>query len=383
MKKNILLLIGLSIALMVNASNIPQVVHELGYVFQDPFTCKYDLVVKSTLDKPAYTAYYYYYDGGQPEQPFDKQKDSVTVSLDRGDCTIIVAAGNNHVINSPARKAANMEDEGEVPPEDLPIPGDFYVEQYDVYNVTVLHPVVEHFDTIYADLLTQKANYDLYSTFGGEEDGKAYCGDMYYAQLCEMFEDFTYLTYKKFKDMPYSVELEAGDYVYYVNTGAPHINVPARRAGATTYPIPTYYSLDDVWTDVFYIRVIEPDCYDNLVYTKWNDVLFVDNGGNSQGFERGDFVAYQWYNEGAAIEGEMGQWMRTKGAPQGRYYAEITTKDGKKVFSCPAEFETLPQSEPENPHQVVKSGPRKYLVDGKLVLDYGGIYYNVIGMQMK
>ncbi|MCQ2342845.1 MAG: hypothetical protein MJZ75_05075, partial [Paludibacteraceae bacterium] len=301
-------------------------------------------------------------------------------------CTIIVAAGNNQVINSPARKVS-MGNEGEVPPEDLPIPWDFYVEQYDVYNVIVLHPMVVHYDTIYANILTKKAIFDLYSSLGGEIDGKTYCGDMYYAQQCEIFkEDFSYLSEKPFKDMPYSLELESGDYVYYVNTGAPRINAPARNTAASVlgYPIPTSYSLDDAWTDVFYLRVIEPDCYDNLVYTKWDDVLFVDNGGNAQGFERGDFVAYQWYNEENPIEGEIGQWMRTKGAPQGRYYAEITTKDGEKVFTCPAKFGDLPQSEPKNQHKEASGDKvQKRLLNGRLRIDVNDATYNAQGGLMK
>lgn len=78
----------------------------------------------------------------------------------------------------------------------------------------------------------------------------------------------------------------------------------------------------------------------------------------------------------------MGQWMRTKGAPQGRYYAEITTKDGKKVFSCPAEFEELPQSEPLNQHKSGGDSVQKRLVNGRLLIQVGDKTYNAVGTEL-
>ena len=217
----------------------------------------------------------------------------------------------------------------------------------------------------------------MYTTIGATVDGKTYCGDVTNAVLYEAYEGKTNLHNGLVRDLPYEVTTTAGDYTYFVNVGTGQINAPARHVD-----IPISSSLQDVWTDVFYIRVIEPDCYDNLVYTKWNDVLFVDNGGNSQGFERGDFVAYQWYNEGKAIEGATEQWMRTEGAPNGRYYAKITKKDGKKVFTCPAKFEELPQSEPLNQHKSGGDSVQKRLVNGRLLIQVGDKTYNAVGTEL-
>jgi len=376
MKKNILILLGLSLSLVAGAA-VKQVVHDLGNVYQDPFTCKYDLVVKSTMaSKPAYTAYYYYY-GDRPETPFDTQKDSIKLNLATGYYTIIVAAGNSQIINAPERKASM----GEIPTADLPIPKDFYVQQYDVYTVLVRHPVIEHWDTLYADVLTGVTEFGLYSTLGGKsEDGRSYCGDPNYGDVCELFKNKQSIGIKPFKDMPYMQTLTAGDHLYFVNADTEAINAPTRQIP----DIPTSMSVNEVWTDIFYIHVIRPNCYSDLVYTKWTDVLFVDNGGNSaQGFERSEFVAYQWMNEGKKIVGENAQWMRTQGEPTGRYYAEITTKDGKKVFTCPCEFKNLPSSESKNPHSSKGTGVQKRLENGKFIIEIDGATYNALGELVK
>jgi len=372
MKKNILILLGLSLSLIAGAAaRNPQVEHDLGYVYQDPFTCKYTLTVKSTLPSYQYVEYYYLHD----ENPFESQKDSVTLELAGGYYTIIVAAGNSQIINTPERQAS-ME---QIPEEDLPKPKSFYVQQYDVYTILVRHPVVEHWDTLYADILTGEAEFGLYSTLGGKsEDGRSYCGDPYYGDVCELFKDKKSIGIKPFKDMPYLQTLTTGDHLYFVNAGTEAINAPARQIP----DIPTSMSVNEVWTDIFYIHVEQPECNDDLVYTKWTDVLFVNNGGNSSRFERGDFVAYQWFNEGKAIKGATGQWMRTDGAPQGRYYAEITTKDGEKIFTCPAEFSDLPQSEAENPHSSKGTGAQKRLENGQLLIILDGQNYNAQGAKL-
>ena len=50
----------------------------------------------------------------------------------------------------------------------------------------------------------------------------------------------------------------------------------------------------------------KPECQD-IVYRKWNDLLFVDNG-NEQ------FVAFQWYKNHVALPGETKQYIYTQGS---------------------------------------------------------------------
>ena len=142
MKKNILVWLGLSLSLMASAQN--QVVHPFERVNADPVTCQYQLTVKSTLDKSRYTLieYYYSYD---LENPIATQKDSLQLTLDQGYYQIIVVAGTQQ-INAPARQ----ESIEEIPYDELPHPYNINIVQYDIYEIRVTHPVVEHWDTIYA-----------------------------------------------------------------------------------------------------------------------------------------------------------------------------------------------------------------------------------------
>ena len=48
-----------------------------------------------------------------------------------------------------------------------------------------------------------------------------------------------------------------------------------------------------------------PECKD-IVYRKWNDLLFVDNGNE-------EYVSYQWYKNHTAIDGATRQYLYTQG----------------------------------------------------------------------
>ena len=76
------------------------------------------------------------------------------------------------------------------------------------------------------------------------------------------------------------------------------------------------------------------------VYSKWTDVLFVNNKG-------GLYTAYQWYADNKAMSGETQQRLYDPKGLSGNnvvYYCELTTTDGKTLYTCPQKFEDAPRS---------------------------------------
>lgn len=81
------------------------------------------------------------------------------------------------------------------------------------------------------------------------------------------------------------------------------------------------------------------------IYSKWDDVLFVDDSN-------GDYVGYQWYCDGVAINGANRQDYYT-GAPLQNdghsYYVILTRADGTTDVTCPMSFGDATPSAPLNP----------------------------------
>lgn len=104
-------------------------------------------------------------------------------------------------------------------------------------------------------------------------------------------------------------------------------------------------------TEIFHVNGIncgtppEPQCTDNWLRTKWNDMLFVDNSA-------GEFVSYQWYVNGEAIEGATEQYYR---APQSLtqstdlYSVRMQKADGTVIISCEKTFSQVSPSREEYP----------------------------------
>lgn len=94
----------------------------------------------------------------------------------------------------------------------------------------------------------------------------------------------------------------------------------------------------------------KPECKD-IVYRKWNDLLFVDNGNE-------EFVSYQWYKNHNAMTGETRQYLYTQGVVlegDGNIYHVVATRaDGSQTISCEGRFEDFSASAPLNPGKVVK-----------------------------
>ena len=84
----------------------------------------------------------------------------------------------------------------------------------------------------------------------------------------------------------------------------------------------------------------KPECKE-IVFRKWNDLLFVDNGDEL-------FVSYQWYQNGVPLPGETKQYLYTEGVvlegDGNFYYAVATRSDGGEVISCEGLFEDFSPS---------------------------------------
>ena len=89
----------------------------------------------------------------------------------------------------------------------------------------------------------------------------------------------------------------------------------------------------------------DPECTDNWLRTKWTDVLFVDNSA-------GEFVSYQWYVNGDAIEGATEQYYRaSQDLTQSNdlYSVHMQKSDGTTVISCEKTFGQVSPSRDEYP----------------------------------
>lgn len=98
----------------------------------------------------------------------------------------------------------------------------------------------------------------------------------------------------------------------------------------------------------------------NAMYSKWTDVLFVDN-------KDGKFVSYQWYENGVAMSGETQQRLyRPEGLP-GAYYCQIMTTDGITITTCEQSFDKIQPSRSagQAPKQVIRKyrvSPHVYII---------------------
>lgn len=89
-----------------------------------------------------------------------------------------------------------------------------------------------------------------------------------------------------------------------------------------------------------------PECRADLLYAKWNDVIFCSNAA-------GEFVAYQWYKDSVLIEGAVKQYYYTEGtALSGASYMVRATKaSGEVVYSCNTTYSAIPRSADSQPQQ--------------------------------
>ena len=103
-------------------------------------------------------------------------------------------------------------------------------------------------------------------------------------------------------------------------------------AGKHTLMVEVRDTLDCVATATLLIEL----ALDGQIYSKWNDVLLVDN---SQGL----YSAYQWYENGQPLSGKTDQVLYLPDGMKGTYTCLLTTAEGQ-LFTCEYEFEDIPRS---------------------------------------
>lgn len=85
--------------------------------------------------------------------------------------------------------------------------------------------------------------------------------------------------------------------------------------------------------DTLYLLVADG----HSMYSKWTDVLFIDNSD-------GSIVAYQWYENGALLPGETQQRLYNPAGLSGSYYCVMTKTDGTKISTCEKAFDKVTPS---------------------------------------
>lgn len=122
------------------------------------------------------------------------------------------------------------------------------------------------------------------------------------------------------------------------------------------YPATPYLGTDTfiVSLDTLVLTIAIAD----QVYSKWNDLLFVDNSGLQ-------YVAYQWYADGAELAGENRQYLYLPGGMPGIYSCRLTTTAGQTLFTCPLSFADVPPSRNENDGPAASAPARLYDTMGR------------------
>ena len=122
-------------------------------------------------------------------------------------------------------------------------------------------------------------------------------------------------------------------------------------------------------TDTFI--VITQDCTpcQDIVYRKWNDVLFVDNTGEQ-------FVSYQWYADSVVITGATQQFYQlTDTITPHLYHVEATMTNGRVRTSCVQLFEHFKPSVTKQPAKV----SQLVLHQGHLYIKTEDAIYDILG----
>ena len=93
--------------------------------------------------------------------------------------------------------------------------------------------------------------------------------------------------------------------------------------------------------ETFNVTVVncDPEC-ENLIYSKWNDVLVVNNDKDS-------LQTYQWYRDDAPIDGATLQYYKETiagGVAGHKYMVKGTKVDKSKYMTCEIMFDAAPRS---------------------------------------
>ena len=103
-------------------------------------------------------------------------------------------------------------------------------------------------------------------------------------------------------------------------------------AGKYTISVEARDTLDCVTTATLPVELAQ----DGVVFSKWTDVLLVDNA-------EGIYTSYQWYENGQALEGQTGQMLYLPEGMDGLYTCLLTTAEGQ-FYTCEYAFADIPRS---------------------------------------
>ncbi len=82
---------------------------------------------------------------------------------------------------------------------------------------------------------------------------------------------------------------------------------------------------------------------DGIIYSKWNDVLLVDNSA-------GLYSGYQWYENDKPVGDNSQVLYRTDGMTNNSYYCLLTLQDGGQIYTCEYVFQHItPSVEEQQP----------------------------------
>ena len=127
-----------------------------------------------------------------------------------------------------------------------------------------------------------------------------------------------------------------------------------------TPPVGSHELINDI-KDTLRLTVGDADA----MYSKWTDVLFVEN-------KDGRYVEFQWYENGYALDGETWQCLYNPDGLPGVYMCRMMTADGSSFVTCPYRFDEVPRSadsDTDTPAKVIRKyqiSPHLYIIQIQL-----------------
>ena len=103
----------------------------------------------------------------------------------------------------------------------------------------------------------------------------------------------------------------------------------------------------------------------DAMYSKWTDVLFVEN-------KDGRYVSFQWFENGIALPNETQQRLYNPNGLPGLYKCEMKTADGRTFVTCSYHFNDVPRSADNTPTpqaQIIRQyrvSPHVYIIQTQI-----------------
>ena len=132
------------------------------------------------------------------------------------------------------------------------------------------------------------------------------------------------------------------------------------NAGKHMVSVEAHDALDCATTATLPIELAQ----DRVIYSKWNDVLLVDNSA-------GLYAGYQWYENDKPVGDNSQVLYRTDGMTNNSYYCLLTLKDGGQIYTCEYIFQDITPSVEEQ--QPSESATNRIVVRPNRVVQGGAV----------